>query len=730
MIDYDISDKTRMFVRYSRNALQEERSFHYSTVSAINPADTGQNNPFTRENHNATIQLTHILGPTAVLDFRLGLERFKSESGDQQGAGVGPSTLGFSPTFVAQAANWFPKFNWTSYEGAGAQPTYISPIAQTNSFQASMSKALGRLNLKFGGEFRIIRGYSQVPGYDAGNFSFDATFTGANPLLIQPSSGNSLASFLLGTPQSGYIQVNSEPARQERLFSLFVQNDIRLTERLKVNVGLRWDYLGPLTDRFNELARGFAATTPNPLQVPGETIYGGVLFTGVNGQPRGIFNPAWGNFGPRAGAAYQLDKHTVLRGGYALVYGQTFYDPGNAPGFSQTTNMVTSIQTGLPYNTLDNPFPTGILLPAGASLGLKTAFGQNYSFADPDGGRPPYVHQFSFEIQRELPGGFLASAAYVGSRSRQIAVSQQLNALPLSALGLGASALTQNVPNPFAGLIPGTSLNGATIQQQQLLVPYPEFLINGITEMYEPIGRSAYNAGQFLVMKRLSYGLNFSVAYTISKQIDQTSYANPQVLQLEKVIAAWDIPQNLQINFVYELPFGAGKRFGSGLAKPLRWAIGGWEFSTLTRLQEGMPMNFPANAAPTGVNPAIANQTLTEWFNTCTLLANGSTRGCLSGEQPAWTIRAPDTLQTWSSRLSSVRLPGIHNVDTSLMKHNHITERVDLLFRADFINAFNSPQFFNGPVDDVNNANFGRISGAMDQSNLPRFIQLSMKLGF
>ncbi len=534
----------------------------------------------------------------------------------------------------------------------------------------------------------------------------------------------------MGTPQSGYIQVNSEPARQEKLFSLYVQDDIRLTDKLKVNFGMRWDYLGPLTDRFNELGRGFAANTQSPLSVPGETLHGGLLFTGVNGEPRGIFNPAWGNFGPRAGAAYELDKRTVLRTGYALVYGQTWSDPGNAPGFSQTTNMVTSIQTGVPANTLDNPFPTGILRPAGSSLGLLTALGQSFSFADPAGGSPPFVHQYSFEIQRELPGGLLVSAGYVGSHSARLPVSQQLNAVSLGSLALGAAALNQNVPNPFAGLIPGTALNGATVAQQQLLAPFPQFLINGITEMFRPIGKSSYNAAQFLVSKRLSYGLNFSAAYTISKQIDQTNFANPQDTTLEKVIAAWDIPQNLQINVVYELPFGTGKPMGSSLPKPARMAISGWEVSTLARMQEGMPMSFATNAAATGVNPSIPNQSLTDWFNTCTLLASGATRGCVGSEQPAWTIRQPDTLQAWSTRLAGVRLPGIHNVDASIIKHNRITERFDLVFRVDFINAFNSPQFFSGPIIDVNSANFGRISGAMDQSNLPRFIQFSLKLKF
>lgn len=736
-VDYEINESTRLFVRYSRNALQEERSFHYSTTSTINPADTGRNNPFTRENHNATIQFTKTLSPTSVFDLRLGLERFKSESGAEQGSGVGPSTLGFSPTFVAQSANWFPRFNWANYDGAGAQPTSIDPTAQTNSVQASMSKVMGRESLKFGAEFRLLRSYSQNPGYNAGQFSFDQQFTGANALQIQPASGNAIASFLLGTAQSGSIQINSQPARQEKMFSLFMQNDINLTSKLKVNVGLRWDYMGALTDRFDELPRGFATTTPNPLQVPGLPLYGGVLFAGTNGQPRGIYNPSWGNLGPRLGVAYQLTNKTVLRGGYGLIYGQTWNDPGNAPGFSQQTNMVTSVQSGVPFNTLDNPFPGGVLSPAGSSQGLLTALGQTYQFADPNG-KAPYVHQFSFEIQQQLGHDYLLSASYIGSRSNRLPVNQQLNALPISALGLGASALSASVANPFVGLLPGTALNGKTVALQQLLVAYPQFLAStgfggtsgGIIEMFRPIGTSSYNSAQFAVQKRYSYGLNFTAAYTISKQIDQTSFANPQDTQLERVIAAWDLPQNLQIQLGYELPFGTGKAFGSQLVKPLRWGISGWQVNTLARLQKGMPMNFPTNAAATGVNPALSDPSLTQWFNTCTLLANGTTRGCAGNQQPAWTIRQPDTLQQWSSRLSSVRLPGIHNVDISVMKHNHITERIDLLFRADFINAFNTPQFFGGPVTDVNSANFGRISGAMDQSNLPRFVQLSMKLMF
>ena len=122
-------------------------------------------------------------------------------------------------------------------------------------------------------------------------------------------------------------------------------------------------------------------------------------------------------------------------------------------------------------------------------------------------------------------------------------------------------------------------------------------------------------------------------------------------------------------------------------------------------------MSFPSGAAPTGLSPALPSPSYTEWFNTCTQLAGGATQNCHPGEQPAWTIRQANTLQMWSSRLAGVRLPGVHNVDISVIKRNRLAERFDLVFRADFINGFNSPQFFSGPVTSVTNGNFGRISG-------------------
>src|SRR6185436_12170576 len=208
-------------------------------------------------------------------------------------------------------------------------------------------------------------------------------------------------------------------------------------------------------------------------------------------------------------------------------------------------------------------------------------------------------------------GQFLVTAAYVGNRARGFSVTKGINEIPRDAFALGATELSRNVTNPLAGLIPGTSLNGATVQRQQLLRPFIQFL--GINELNRSEGESRYDSFQLMVYKRLSRGLNFSVAYTNSKTIEKASYANAQDSQLEKVIAAWDVPQSLQINGVYELPFGKGKPFGGNAHPVVRALLGGWEVSGIARMQGGMPLAFPSNAVPTGADPRLADRNLDRW---------------------------------------------------------------------------------------------------------------------
>lgn len=725
--DYLVSPETSLFARYSRNKLTEARGFIYSTTNAVNPFDTTKNSQYNRENHNATLQFTHTLNAKMTFDLRAGFERFLLRNGAFQGLKYGLPKLGFSETFAGQVPDNIPVMNMAGYGGAGAQPQGVSPISQGNAFQGLLYMQAGRHTLRMGGEIYLNRVYSIDPGFSSGNFTFNTIFTGSDPNAANSFSGSSIASFLLGAAQSGSVDVNTSSARQQMLNSLFVQDDIHVSDRLTLNAGLRWDVMTPMTDRHNAIARGFDYDATSPLSVPGLTLKGGLIYAGVNGAPRGIFNPDWNNFGPRVGAAYRVNEKTVLRGGYGLVYSQTFDDPGNAPGFSQQTAMVTSVVTGIPLNTLENPFPNGIQKPVGSALGLSANLGQNLTFADPNR-RTPWTQQYSVEVQRELPGQMLFSLGYVGSHTSLLGVTRSINEVSASDLAKGTAYLSASVQNPFAGLLPGTSLNAATVQRRQLLRPYPQFL--SISRMAESKGGSSYNGMQALLQKRMSNGASATLSYTYSKTLGQTSFANPQDAAPEKVVAAWDVAHSIQINAVYNFPFGRGQRWGGDSPAVVRALISGWRISGLARIQSGMPLTTPTGVIPTGASAKLENPSLTRWFNTCTRLSTGALQNCQPGESPVWVTRPSDTLQSWSTRLSYVRNPPIRNLDASLMQVTPIREGLTFTLRADFLNLTNTPQWYKGPVTDATNSNFGAIAGTTDQSNLPRVIQIVGKFNF
>lgn len=743
-LDYNFSDRSHAFFRYGLNCLAETRSYIYSTLQSYNIADTGTNSPFSRCNQDYTFQLTHAFGPTSVLEFRTGMNRFTSTSGSTISNGFDVSTLGFSPTFVAEAIKYFPKFTWTNYNGAGSNPESFQ-ASPTFTTELVLAKTHGSHNLRMGLQMFWIGENLENPGNAAGTFGFTGAFTGATPLTSTSASGNAVADFLLGYPFTGSIIVNSSQALAERLWSLFAQDDFHVSPKFTLNVGVRWDYLSPLFDKHNALNYGFCTLCASPLQIPSMNLQGGLEFAGAAGNPRGVTAPYYNNFAPRIGFAYQIRPNTLLRGGYAMMYASTFNNPGPAPGYSQTTGMITSVQEGIPNPAapLTNPFPSGILLPVGSSAGLATALGESISFADPDA-NIPRIQQYSLEVQHQFGANWRASVGYVGSRSSRLSVSRQLNYLPLAVVNQantqGSGFLTASVANPFLavpasfpylGALKGTYLTTPTVQEQQLLVPYPQFPRNGITELFMPLGLARYNGLQAELAKRLpSAGLDFSVSYTWSKNMDYLTFLNPTDPTPSWYIDPYDIPQQLKVSAVWYLPFGSGQRFASSANPVLNQLIGGWSVSGQGRAQAGMPLAFPAGVAPTGAQETVANPSLNGWFNTCTLLLSGATQNCLKGQTPAWVIRGPYQLQTWSPYLNSIRKPGIDNLDLSVAKRMQFKERYSLTLRADFINSTNTTEFFSGPDTNATDTTFGKIAGFETQSNDPRVIMMSLRFQF
>jgi hypothetical protein len=703
-MDYNISEATKMFGRIAFNRLDEERGFRYG-----NAADPAGNVPFTRQNYNGVFAITHTFSPSMVFDARFGVARFTSPQGNKLGANFDLSKLGFSQRFISQALNHFPIFRFQDYEGLGSSTFRVTPASTVYHFVATVSKLFGSHSIKTGFETRTNRVNERNPGNANGSFNFNSQFTQQDPLAgATRNSGNPIASFLLGYPASGNIEVRAFPARQQSSFAGFVQDDWRLTSKLKLNLGIRYEYISPMTDRFNNINRGFDPRAPLPVQVPGFNGTGNITYAGVGGNDRDGFEPDGNNFMPRFGVAYQLNDKTVLRGGTGIFYGQVWDDPGSF-GFSQVTNLVTGTRVGIPDADIRDPFPNG-LVPAARER--TNTVGQGFNVFNPNR-KVPYLWHYAFEIQRQLPWDMLFSTAAVGSSGRDLLVSKAINEISAEDLARGAQFLTQQVTNPFAGRAPGTGLNGATVQRQQLLRPFPQFTginVNGFTG-----GRSQYWGWQSSLQKRFSVGATFTVSHTWAKLMEKTNFQNPQDVELAKQIAEFDVTHNTGINGSYELPFGRGRKYLSSSNAAVNSLLGGWAVNGLVRLQSGMPTTFPNNAEPVGgVDPRPSNQSIDQWY------VPGSFR-----------TLAPFTLRRFSNRYGRLRNPPIRNFDLSAFKTFNFTERVSMQFRAEFINAFNTPQFFNGPETNPASGNFGKMGGGVrSQTNLPRFVQLALKINF
>lgn len=710
-MDQMIGSKHRLFGRWVYNDRYETNS----TAGFDTVASAWYNH--WRINKGGGVDLTSTLSPTLVSNFRLGYIRHEfavAHHGDH----FDPAQIGFPTSLSAQLPRQsFPRITYTDYTTFG--PNWGSGSVFSFSDQWSISETLNKLisrhSLKFGFEGRLKMDNQQNPASWFGVFSFTRGFTQRDPLRAEAAAGNSFASMLLGHPASGFIPVRPALALGSRYYGLFLQDDWRVTSRLTLNLGLRWDYESPITERFNRQNRGFDWQAQSPLQLPGMNLQGRLLFADENN--RLPFRRDLNNFQPRIGAAYQWTSKTVFRGGWGVSYLPTF-DTGYFNGFSMDTPFVASVDGDLtPAGQWSDPYPGGVIQPLGRQA---TMLGLGFTYSWPER-VIPYVHQYSFGVQHELPGRILVDASYVGSRTRSLQTSKPINAVPAEKLALRDALLTR-VPNPFAGLLPGTAFNGPTVPQQQLLRPFPQY--DGITEDRRTIGESWYDSFQLRVEKRLTHGLHLLFSYTISKTLEAVGYLNGQdpFGALAKVLTTFDTPHRATLSGGYELPFAKNS---SGFAKQ---AFGGWQLNWIATFQTGLPVAMPNGAVSSGVDPKIKNPTSARWFNTCTLTLAGARQSCASADEPvAWLVQDPFELRTLSFRFPNVRTVRAPLVDFSVFKMFSITERVKMQFRAESFNLTNTP-WFPAPNTTLGSANFGVVSPS--QANDPRNVQLALRLMF
>lgn len=746
-MDWNLSSKHRASGRYG-----ETPWYNFARVQwGNNPAEPSGEFPSTRISRNWGLDWTWTLNAATVFNLRGGLARYEGFSGNEFGRGFNPVELGFPQGLVSQFVGLqFPRFNLSgnNYSPLGANQTSGYETSDTYSLQPNLQYVRGRHSMKMGTELRLYNRNNIRPASAAGNYTFGRNWTQADAQRADALSGSVLATFLLGYPSSGFVDRNMDPAYQNRYFALFFQDDWKIRRNLTLNLGLRWDYEGPVYERYNRQVRGFAFDQPSPIasQVQGLTLRGGLMYAGASGTGRLAFNRDWNNIQPRIGVAWQVREKWVLRGGYGLYYlGQDGVGPDT--GFSQPTPLVASTDNNLtPAVTLSDPFPrslfpSGLLQPIGNSRGLATNLGLGISAQYLD--RPlPRTHQFSFGFQRALPWKWVADASYVGNLTRGMPVGVGLNFIPARSLQALPVAdrpgfFNTQVANPMQGLLPGSAFNGATIPRQQLLAAYPHFSGVGINNV--PIGQQSYHSLQAKATKRFSSGFAAQASYTWSKMLERISPLNAQDVTLseltrtglEQRLAEFDIPHTVSMALGYELPFGKGRPLLNSTNRLVDLLIGGWNVNGMYIWRSGQPVEFP-NAAPTAARSAklssaqrdqLAQQAgrdkfnpfFDKWFDT-SIFPNRA--------------QAPFTLRDFPTRFPDVRSPILTSWELSGYKDFRIRERLKVQFRADFQNAFDYAYFGRliARPNNVQDPRFGQLDPAQD--NQPRVVVLVLKVLF
>lgn len=662
-----------------------------------------------------------------------------------------PETLGFDVASLGFPKNYvdtipadvrrFPHITITNYTGSVNKWYDYGHLSHT--LEGNITSLRGNHTLKMGMDARSFRGFYYLwKNTTTGGFEFGTTWT-RGPFDNSPASpkGQGLASLLLGLPTGGRVDRYASFAQQATLWSFYFHDDWRATSRLTLNLGLRYELEGPLTERFDRSVRGYDFSTVSPLdaqvranytkapisELPADRfrLVGGLTFAGVAGQPHTLWNRDKNNFMPRLGFAYTLNDKTVLRGGFGIYYaplGTQRFDV-NQTGFSQTTQLVPSLDNGLTFvATLANPFPNGIQQPRGAADGIMTYVGQSITFFD-ENPRAANQQRWQFGFQRELPQRVLLEMAYLGNHGNALQITRDFRPLPLQYLSrspvrddANINYLSAAVPNPFYALLPGTDLSGTTVSRNYLLSSgdYPHFTGLSSTN-YD--GYSWYHALQVRTERRFARGYTLNAAYTWSKFMEAISRLNGQFSPLQYVIADEDRPHRVVVSGIWELPFGRGKKLLGSAGAAVDKILGGWQLQGIYTGQGGPPLSF-GNVLFLGnihdITLPTSQRIPERWFN----INAGFERS--SAKQLSYNYR------TFASRLNNVRGAGMNIWDLSAIKNTRAWERMTIQFRAEFLNAFNHPQFA-VPNTSPTSTVFGQVTS---QQGYSRRIQLGLKLTF
>jgi len=722
-IDWAKSEKMTIFGRFTKASQENVAPVFYGNGADTNFSDV---NPRFQIVAGTTITPS----PTWVINVLLGIGRWR-ENQNSPSKGLNATALGFSPALVAQfQTETYPGFGVQNYSSLNNR-RFLNVPRETHNAQLNITKELGAHSLKFGWITEIAR--LNNTDFNTPQFNFDRGLTsGPTAALTSTTTGNGIASLLLGTGSGGSAPIGAATAVTAPYHGAYIQDSWRVNRKLTLHLGLRWEAQLARTERFNRFNNfDFAVTSPLAQQT-GLPLRGGLVF--VTPDKRGAWNTDWMNLAPRFGMAYKLTDKLVFRGGYGIFYPQT--GGGANQGFSTTTTWVsTNGGDGINPNTgalLRNPFPGGFNQPIGSSQGLLTQVGEAvnaFSAHHP----LSYVQSFSADFQYEIAKGMVFEFGFTGTQSRKLlfGTGQQANQLDPQYLSLG-SQLDQAVPNPFRGVIASGVLAGATVPRQRLLRPFPQFTavnLSGDT----PGASASFNALVVRYHWQMGANLNLLTTYQFSKAIDNSSewqgwevadtLRNFYDLRSDRSISAHDLPHSFVNALVYEMPVGKGRKYLADMHPVANALIGGWQVSTIVRFSSGLPLGFtsPNTLGNYGFQTqrpnvadlktaAVDKPTPDRWFNTAAFVAPGTYE---IGNLARWT--------------PNIRFGPTKHADLAILKNFRWGERWKAQFRAEMFNFTNTPQFGRANTT-VGSGAFGTVTGTTNVG--PRNVQLGLRLQF
>jgi hypothetical protein len=624
------------------------------------------------------------VSPNKVLNMKFNLTRYEEPNNDN-GLGFDQASLGLPKSFTSSV--FIPAAPRITGLFGDIGTNQAGNVAITGYYTASavMTHVTGKMTWKYGSEFWVLQQANKDIG-SQGRFDFGNEWT-RNQAQVGGGTGvgSTLGSFLLGLPHNSNSSFawNADKFWSQHFAAFYIQNDWRVTPKLTLNLGVRWDFETPTTERYNRVTSYFDPNADNPISGAAQAAYakildnpanannvgiqilkqlmpasqfkvkGAQLFNGVNGVSRGVQNINLKEIQPRLGFAYRLGPNTVIRGGIGRFAQASFITPGSN-GFSRSTSLIaTKDNFRTAYDTLDNPYRDGILAPTGASMGPLTNLGQGVTWSNPDPGRF-HSWEYSLHLQHQIKN-WLVELGYTHNKTYDISQDLNMN-MPSFDLWKTYRSPERNfdangrpfdqllwdtqVPNPFQGLpnITGTAATNTQISMNQLLNPIP--LLGGITRNNNPWGKNQFDAMLVKIEHRFSKGFSVINSFTWSKLFEDTSWTGPEIAgrRVEHKLGGEDRPLRLSVAPIWTIPVGRKGKLGANMPKALDAIVGGWMLSGQFQIQSGTPVVFGTDSFFSGQNFALpkGQQSLDKWFDTSQFIRFPARNADIS-TYPAWT---------------------------------------------------------------------------------------------